>query len=157
MITIQRLTPEDWILWRALRLEALREAPSAFGSTLADWQGAGDTEFRWRDRLASVAFNVVALLGQVPVGMVSGNDHPPEVELISMWVAPLARGKGVGDRLVDAVVDWAKVQGALRVVLSVKTGNRRAIHLYQRHQFVEEGPSPESLPGSPEVLFLRNI
>jgi ribosomal protein S18 acetylase RimI-like enzyme len=145
------------MLWRALRLEALREAPSAFGSALADWQGAGDTESRWRDRLARVAFNVVAFFGQAPVGMVSGNHHPPEVELISMWVAPLARGKGVGDQLVDAVVDWATVQGALRVVLSVKTGNCRAIHLYQRHQFVETGPSPETLPGSPEVLFLRNI
>ncbi len=145
------------MLWRALRLEALREAPAAFGSTLADWQGAGDVESRWRERLASVAFNVIASLDLVPVGMVSGIGDPPEIELISMWVAPAARGKGVGDRLVDAVIDWAKSQGASRVVLSVKVGNDSAVRLYQRHQFVEQGPSPESLPGSPEVLFVRTI
>lgn len=56
MLQLRVLAPEDWRLWRGLRLEALREAPYAFGSKLADWQGDGDTQERWRDRLATVPY-----------------------------------------------------------------------------------------------------
>ena len=93
---LRRLTPDDWRLWRELRMEALREAPSAFGSTLADWQGAGDREERWRERLMTVSFNVAALKDGRPVGMVSGVQGELDVELISLWVAPYARGRGWG-------------------------------------------------------------
>ncbi|HEX5569527.1 MAG TPA: GNAT family N-acetyltransferase, partial [Streptomyces sp.] len=51
MIEIRTVTSDDWALWRELRLAALTEAPHAFGSRLADWQGAGDREERWRARL----------------------------------------------------------------------------------------------------------
>lgn len=151
------LTPDDWRLWRELRLEALREAPAAFGSTLADWQGAGDQEARWRQRLTSVPFNVVARSGGKPAGMVSGLRSGENAELISLWVAPCARGQGVGDRLILAVVDWARAAGAPRVVLSVKQGNEPAAHLYRRHGFVEAGRSPESEPGSPEDMFVKSL
>jgi len=62
MITAQQLCEDDWALWRTLRQAALAEAPGAFGSTLAEWTGAGDTEARWRARLVTVPFNVVARL-----------------------------------------------------------------------------------------------
>jgi hypothetical protein len=62
---------------------------------LADWQGEGDRAERWRDRLELPgSYNVVALLDEQPVGMASGvpADEPGVVELISMWVSPMARG-----------------------------------------------------------------
>lgn len=60
MIALRILDEHDWRVWRQLRLKALEEAPYAFGSTLADWQGQGDTESRWRERLADVPLNVIA-------------------------------------------------------------------------------------------------
>ncbi len=155
MITVQRLTPDDWWAWRHLRLEALREAPEAFGATLADWQGAGDTEQRWRHRLTTVPLNLIADVNGRPAGMAAGTWNQADAELISMWVAPFARGQGVGDRLVDAVVEWAQSQGASRIILHVKTDNAPAIRLYRRHDFTDAGPSPESGTGSPERLFVR--
>jgi hypothetical protein len=47
------LTPDDWRLWRTLRLLALEESPEAFGATLAEWTGPGDAEDRWRGRLTN--------------------------------------------------------------------------------------------------------
>ena len=137
---------EDWRAWRALRLAALAQAPDAFGSTLAQWTGAGDQEARWRARLADVALNLILRRDGHDVAMASGAvlGDPTTVELISLWVAPAARGRGVGDAAVQGVVDWARRQhpGA-DVILSVRSANVVAVRLYQRHGFVDVGASPD--------------
>jgi len=145
-INLRRIGPEDWPLFRGLRLDALAEAPYAFGSKLADWQGPRDTEARWRARLSDVPLNLVAEWCGTPAGMVSGTAPDPNgsVELISMWVAPVARGRGVGDALVKAVVEWAAREQASRVVLAVFETNRCALDLYRRHGFVETGAASET-------------
>ena len=74
VIKIRQVVADDWRVWRGLRLNALSEAPQAFSSKLADWQGDGDTEGRWRSRLQMVAFNVVAERDRTPVGMVERGD-----------------------------------------------------------------------------------
>ena len=157
MILLKVLTPDDWGLWRQLRLAALQEASEAFGSTLADWRGDGDREERWRHRLAAVSFNVIASVNEDLAGMVSGDCNNHGAELISLWVAPFARGQGVGDRLVEAVVQWACHQYVTRLCLSVRDHNAPAIRLYRRQGFRSVGPSPESDPGSPETLFVRYL
>ncbi len=143
------LTPDGWRTWRALRLAALAEAPHAFGSRLADWQGDRDREERWRARLAIPgSYNVVALLDGQPVGMASGvpTGEDGVVELISMWVSPAARGRGVGDELVAAVERWARRVPARVVRLAVAPGNGNAAALYRRTGFVETGEPGDLMP-----------
>jgi hypothetical protein len=53
------LTSDDWQLWRELRRTALADDPAAFGSTLAEWSGAGNTEQRWRARQEDSGSQVV--------------------------------------------------------------------------------------------------
>ena len=146
VIEIRVLKPDDWRLWRELRLAALAEAPAAFSSTLAEWTGAGDTEQRWRARLASAQLSFILSYDGEAAGMVSaiapGDDGA--IELISMWVAPFARGRGVGDAAVRSVLAFAQTErGGSPVVLAVKTQNRPAIGLYERHGFVDIGRSPD--------------
>ncbi len=149
-ITLSPLSVDDWRLWRDLRIEALREAAYAFGSKLSDWQGPGDTEERWRARLTDVPLNIVARLDGKPVGMVSAiSPDVKSAELISMWVAPFARGSGVGDALIQAVVSWAERQHARQVVLAVRADNERAIALYARHEFIDSGPVRNTNDGEP--------
>lgn len=143
------LAPDDWATWRALRLAALAEAPDAFGSRLADWQGEGDREERWRERLAVPgSHNVVARMDGDPVGMASGvptaDDHV--VELISMWVAASARGRGVGDLLVHEVERWARSRGATLLRLDVTDGNQPAAALYERNGFGFTGETGDLMP-----------
>src|SRR5688500_3830984 len=122
MVEVRALTPEDWRLWREVRHAALRDAPEAFGSTLAYWSGDGDSEPRWRARLGDVPLNLVALDAGSPIGQASGTqpDEDGRSELISMWVAPAARGTGVADALVEAVAEWAQSVGAAAVRLSIR-------------------------------------
>lgn len=151
---------DEWPVFRQIRLAALREAPYAFSTTLEEWQGAGDSEERWRSRLHDVPYNVLAELDGVPAGMVSATTPSDEgaTALISMWVAPFARGKGVGDALVAAVVDWARSRGLSRIELDVREANEQAFVLYTRHGFVDEGAIHGSLSEPPErrmALTLR--
>jgi GNAT superfamily N-acetyltransferase len=143
VIDLRVLTDDDWCLWRELRLAALAEAPDAFGSRLADWQGDGDREERWRSRLEMPgSHNLVAEAGGRPVGMASGvpADDPAVRGLIAMWVSPEARGRGVGDALIGAVAAWAKAEGASSLRLTVYEHNLAAAALYQRNGFADSAP-----------------
>ncbi|MFD3456390.1 GNAT family N-acetyltransferase [Streptomyces sp. NPDC058691] len=159
MTELRMLTPGDWRLWRGLRLAALADAPYAFGSRLADWQGAGDREERWRDRLALPGSHLVALLDGVPSGMASGvpGEHPGTAELISMWVARDARGHGVGDLLIRAVETWAAGTGAAVLTLAVADGNEQAAALYRRNGFEDSGESGLMPDGRPERLMAKRL
>lgn len=156
-VSLRVLTADDWQLFRFVRLQALSEAPYAFGSTLASWQGLGDTEVRWRRRLASVPFNVVAYFEGRPLGMVSGTapNELGEIDLISMWVAPYARGKGVADALVGAVIEYARRLQIENVSLNVMESNRRARAFYRRLGFVDRGETCLAPDGRPERRLHR--
>jgi ribosomal protein S18 acetylase RimI-like enzyme len=149
VIELRVLPAQDWTIWRGLRLAALAQAPYAFGARLADWQGEGDREQRWRARLTVPgSYNVVALLAGEPVGMASGMPTAEDgvVELISMWVRPAVRGRGVGDLLVRAVERWARDRGAQVVRLAVAQGNEAAYALYQRNGFRRTGDVGDLMP-----------
>lgn len=139
MLEIQRLKSFEGERWRSIRLAALRDAPDAFGTTLAE-ATAFPPEIWSRQVVKFSTF--IAVLDGVDVGVVRGS---PDVEkrnaalLLSMWVAPDARGKGVGDALVDVVRDWAGADGFSQLILAVADANLSAIALYAWKGFVPTG------------------
>lgn len=141
VLELRRIDADGWREWRRARRAALADAPTAFSSTLGEWSGEGDTEARWRARLEGVALNVMAEAGGLVAGMVSGahEEGEDDAELLSLWVSPEHRGLGVGDALVDAVLDWARDRQFARVSLAVRTANRHATALYERHGFRDLG------------------
>jgi GNAT superfamily N-acetyltransferase len=147
MIDVRPVGPDDWRVWRALRLVALAEAPHAFSSVLADWQGPGDREERWRARLAGAgSCTLVAYVDGEPAGMAggttaqpAGEHREPVVEVVSMWVDPGFRGRGVGEELLRAVERWACRRGAGELRLAVVLGNHPARRLYERQGYVDTG------------------
>ncbi|MCS0502360.1 GNAT family N-acetyltransferase [Ancylobacter mangrovi] len=63
----------------------------------------------------------------------------PEIEILSIAVAPSARGHGVGRRLVEAAFGALAAEGFTAVFLEVEEGNRAALSLYARSGFREIG------------------
>ena len=137
-VQIRPLGSQEWPVFRSLRLRALEDAPEAFGSTAAEARGLSAQA--WRARLeARSAF--VAMAGDAAIGLVAAvpGERPGQAELISMWVDPRWRGRGVGDGLVEAVVAWARARGFETVRLWVTEGNVRAERLYRRRGFRATG------------------
>jgi ribosomal protein S18 acetylase RimI-like enzyme len=160
VIELRVLTPDDWRTWRRLRLAALAEAPYAFSSRLADWQGDGDREERWRARLGIPgSCNIVAVLDGEPAGMASGVPAGEgAAELISMWVSPAARGHGVGDHLVRAVARWARQAGSEVLRLAAAQGNENAAELYRRNGFQLTGELGDTMPdGRRERIMAKDL
>lgn len=139
MIGVRELHPDDWEIWRDLRIAALAEAPYAFHSRLEDWLGVGESG--WRERLAAPGRYLVAELDRRPAGMAVAIPPDPDgvADLLSLWVAPHGRGRGVGDALITAVLEQAGRWGAERLALHVVVGNTAAASLYRRHGFADLG------------------
>ncbi|WP_433202358.1 GNAT family N-acetyltransferase [Nocardia sp. CA-107356] len=138
MISVRRLGDSDWQIYRDLQLASLTEAPDAAWLTYDEAERRSEAD--WRDNLAGRA-QFAALLDDIPVGTAGGwvQESPECPELISMWVAPQARGKGAGDVLVRAVLEWASSAGCRAVGLWVLDGNEPAERLYRRHGFRRTG------------------
>jgi len=147
MLEIQRLSSTQGERWRSVRLAALHDAPDAFGTTLA--QANAFPPELWSRQVGEFP-TFIAVLDGMDIGVVRASpdiEHPETAFLLSMWVAPDARGTGVGDELIDAVAGWAESDGFLRLVLDVADANASAIELYARKGFEPTGdtgtlPSP---------------
>ena len=140
MIAIRRIDADDWRALRVTRLAALQDAPEAFEST---YDGTvGRTEAQWRDWTEQLA-TFLAFDGADPVGMAAGyrGDEVPSGsrDLISMWVSPSLRGRGVAGRLIDSVAGWARADGADALHLWIVLGNDSARVAYDRAGFVATG------------------
>lgn len=152
--TVRSFRVDEWPLYRALRLDALRDAPHAFGSTLAREEAFPEQE--WIGRLANGAASpldlpLVAESDGRAVGLAWARitaEHPETATLYQFWVHPEFRRHGVGRALVDSAVEWARRSGAMEVVLSVALGPGSAIEFYRRLGFETVGECSPLRPGS---------
>jgi ribosomal protein S18 acetylase RimI-like enzyme len=60
-----------------------------------------------------------------------------------MAVAPSARGRGYGDRLMEAAVQFATQAGGKRIIIVSNTVLEPAIQLYQKHGFIRVPLTPD--------------
>ena len=154
-VTIRRFAEHEWQVYRDLRLRALADSPDSFGSTYDREAAWADSV--WQDRLRAGAaaagqMPVVALIDDTPVGLAWGrrDDHERTVaDLFQVWVAPRARGQGVGAQLMDAVIAWARGLGVRALRLAVTPSHPAALRLYRRAGFVSAGEPEPLRPGSP--------
>jgi ribosomal-protein-alanine N-acetyltransferase len=80
-------------------------------------------------------FYLVAVDRDVLQGYAGLCDYPDEAFVQTIAVAREAQGKGVGARLLQALLDEAARRRQRRVMLEVRADNDRAIALYERFDF----------------------
>jgi GNAT superfamily N-acetyltransferase len=141
----RRIGPEDAALLRQIRLAALADSPQAFASTHEHEASRPFEEWERRTNDAAVGLDQTIVLADMEgeaVGIVGGFRPDPESgdrQLYGLWVAPSARGTGLGERLVEAIVAWATEVGARRLILWVTEINEPAVELYGRMGFARTG------------------
>ena len=160
----RRLSPDDWALFRELRLAALRTDPAAFAAVHADWADLPEAE--WRARIADNA--VFAILdGARPAGLAGwlrerSSRAAHRAMVVMMWIAPEARGRGAAVKLLDVMAEAALPEGIVQFEVSTGADNAAAQAAYLAAGFSRIGLLPRALMGadgvpSDEVLLVRAL
>ena len=63
---------------------------------------------------------------------------PGTFELRKMYLHPSARGRGLGQQLLDESVRWTRLHGGRRIVLDTTERMDRAIAFYEANGFVRD-------------------
>ena len=141
----------DWEALRRLRLRALADAPRAFASTLEAELAFPDDVWRRRagDDPGSATFIASEDGADIGLARIFAEPDPPgRAHIVSMWVDPGHRRRGVARTLIDRAVRWATEHRADEVILWVADQNAAARRLYERIGFRPTGER-QPLPSDP--------
>lgn len=142
---IRAVARGEGALLREFRLRAVRDAPEAFylprdaeeKVTVDVWEQWATNGAETADRVMFVAVESGDWLGMAGCSLRA--DDSGVLDATGMWVVPAARGRGLGELLIDAIVDWGRHRGAVRMEFAVTESNTVAIRLYRRLGFEPTG------------------
>jgi ribosomal protein S18 acetylase RimI-like enzyme len=144
-VTIRKLLAEDAAVFQELRLRALLDKPGSFTSSHAEESPLSLGEVAERlaptaDRAVFGAFDAGRMIGMAGIGRESMVKIAHKAYVWGMYVEPSYRGKGWGQRLLDAAIEFAaEVPGIRQVNISVYSGNDVARRMYISSGFVPYG------------------
>ncbi len=151
MTTLRNLTRADALAYREIRLAALRDAPTAFGSDYHENVDMPLSHFESRIGTTDDHFIRVAEADGVMVGTLGfrrddGTKRRHVGLLWGMFVVPAARMRGVGRLLLADVLENVRTLPGLELIeLSVVVGNESARRLYDSFGFVTYGVETKAL------------
>ena len=130
-IRIRPLTEADAVQWRKQRLRMLREHPEAFGSAYEDQVGWPLDRFAQRLREANTLDNLIlgafegdALVGSVGMARDTGVKVRHKAGIVSVYIAPEARGRGVARALFDDIIARARALAGTGAAVSRRWGRQ---------------------------------
>jgi RimJ/RimL family protein N-acetyltransferase len=152
------ISDTDWLTETVNDPEAAKYSLSVYPKTQHEVE-----EFVKKDLENNEAKNVVAELDGEPAGCVSvwgrtsGRDR--HVAWLAIFVRRKCWGKSVGSALMEEAIRIAKDSGFRRLVLGVFEGNERAIRLYRKFGFKNEGYEKDEvyIDGSWRKSFIMDL
>lgn len=139
MMEILKLSSNEAMRFKAIRLRSLLESPDAFGTKFETANNWNDEN--WISQVQKM-HTFIATIDGPDVGVVRlvKDENNSEIAwIISMWIAPEARGKKVGSKLLQFVIEFAKKERFKSLKLDVVDSNQAAILLYERYGFSKNG------------------
>jgi ribosomal protein S18 acetylase RimI-like enzyme len=161
-IQIRRLAASEGAAYREIRLEALRLNPEAFGSTFEAESARPLAHFSERVTQCPMfgAFRGEEIVGMAGFLGRAGLKDAHKGYLWGMYVRAGSRNAGVGRRLAEAVIGFAREHVEV-LQLDVVSENEAARRLYASLGFVEYGIERKALKQAgryyDEVLMAKDL
>ncbi|MCC9168291.1 GNAT family N-acetyltransferase [Pontibacter harenae] len=102
----------------------------------------------------------VAALAEETVGYTIGhyNQETAEAWVLSLGVMPGHRGKQIGQKLQQELLNDIAAKGASKITLTVHPENASAIRIYEKSGFVKtEAQQDYYLDGTPRLLMVKQL
>jgi phosphinothricin acetyltransferase len=128
VVEITELTPADWPAIAAIYQEGIRSGHATFESEVPDWE-AWDAAHLPAHRLAARSGKEV--VGWAALGAVSHRLVYAGVAEVSVYVAASQRGKGVGRRLLERLVESSERAGIWTLQAGIFPENEVSIALHE--------------------------
>ncbi|OZI38816.1 GNAT family N-acetyltransferase [Bordetella genomosp. 5] len=149
--SVRQLSGADAAEYAELRLQALRDSPTAFASSYEEERLV--TPAGWRERLIGTADKASygAYIGPQLAGIATlvreqKLKQRHKANIYAVYVAPEQRGQGLARALMEAVVAHARtMDGVRQLLLTVTDGNAQAQQLYASLGFMTYGREPDAL------------
>lgn len=133
---IRVLTPDDAAMYQSIRLRALQEHPEAFGASYEDEASLAPDVVVERVKETVDGF-VLGAWRNDTLGGIVGLHRSPRIKLRhragvgGMYIAPEARGQGIGKAMMQVLVERAPTLEHLEeIILAVTVGNVAARSIY---------------------------
>lgn len=150
-IIIRHAALSDVDSFRELRLEALKNHPTAFG---ADYEeAAARPNEHWQERLKmdkdheSLFFAEIKgqLAGMTGIFRGSSKKSLHKATIWGVYVRPKWRGRHISEELIRSCLGWANDHKITIAYLAVVTTNQSAIRCYESCGFITYGTEPKAL------------
>ncbi|GAA5528396.1 GNAT family N-acetyltransferase [Herpetosiphon gulosus] len=151
-LTLRAAQTNEWPEFRRLRLMALQQNPSFFGSDYD--QNAAEPDRYWQERMANldptkqqifVATYESQFVAMVGIRRFTDPKSSHQADIWGVYTDPAWRGYGLSRQLLGLAEAWAWQQSALIIRLMVNVANTSAIQLYTRCGYTVYGVEPMAI------------
>ncbi len=153
-LQIRRAVPEDCNAIAAVLLAAFAEYESFYIAEAFAATTPTPEQMLGRLREGPIW---VALKNAVVVGTIAAVQKNEALYLRGMAIAPMARGAGIGRKLLECVEEFAIQCGCERLLLSTTPFLARAIQLYGHYGFCRNDEGPHDLFGTPLFTMSKTL
>lgn len=133
---ISIITETDWPAVRAIYLQGIATGQATFQTEAPSWEDWDRSHLRHSRFLASVDGSVA---GWAALSPVSSRCVYAGVAEVSVYVHEDYRGKGVGDLLMDTLIESSEAQGLWTLQSGIFPENEASIRLHEKHGFRKLG------------------
>jgi L-amino acid N-acyltransferase YncA len=131
-VVIESMTAQDWPQVRAIYAEGIESGDATFETAPPDWEIWNAEHLRVCRLVARSGGEVV---GWAALSPVSSREAYAGVAEASLYTAARARGRGVGSKLLAALIEASERAGIWTLHSSTFPENAASLALQQRHGF----------------------
>ena len=164
-VEIRRFQPDEWRLYKAIRLKALHSDPNVFGSNHA--KEAAYTDDKWQSAIVDDKMGIFGLfhyedvIGMTGIALARDDASGTTAKLWGSWLEKSWRKQGLSKKMYEARLDWAKPHPAVRrIVVSHRQSNAASKKANQKHGFKFDRLEYHTWNDGveePEVFYVLNL